>query len=216
MRVIMYRIVFTKEGLIKFISHLDLTRLWEIAFRKSGLAVTMSQGYTPHPSISFGPPLPLGVESECEMLDFKTEKAYRPGEIRKALTGCLPDGIRITGITVIPARSESLFASLTKATYEIAFPEEWGPQAVAKVDAARAAETLVQEKMTRKGKKFRDIKPLITRMRWLSSGNDGYLLQCTVSVGNKENLNCFDMLATLLQWPEERIKGLNLRRTALR
>ena len=63
------RLRFTKAGKIRFTSHRDVARMWERALRRSGLPVAYSQGFAPHPLLSFGLALPTGCESTAEYLD---------------------------------------------------------------------------------------------------------------------------------------------------
>ena len=63
------RIKFNRGEEIKFISHLDITRLWERALRRAGVPLAYSQGFSPHPQLSFAVPLAVGMTSEAELLD---------------------------------------------------------------------------------------------------------------------------------------------------
>ena len=67
----MPRLLFEKTGNAVWISHLDLMRLFQRAFKRAGLPLTHTQGYNPRPSVSIALPLSVGVESGCELLDFE-------------------------------------------------------------------------------------------------------------------------------------------------
>ena len=69
----MLRALFEKTGNAAYISHLDLMRLFQRAFKRAGLPLTHTQGYNPRPSVSIAMPLSVGVESVCELLDFDLE-----------------------------------------------------------------------------------------------------------------------------------------------
>ena len=64
-----YVLKFTKDGYAKYTSHLDLLRFFKRAFRKSGIALSYSQGFNPHPKLGFAQPLSLGYASSCELLE---------------------------------------------------------------------------------------------------------------------------------------------------
>ena len=66
----MLRLVFEKKENAVWISHLDLMRLFQRAFKRAGLLLTHTQGFNPRPSVSVALPLSVGVTSECELLDF--------------------------------------------------------------------------------------------------------------------------------------------------
>ena len=65
------RLRFTKAGKIRFTSHRDVARMWERALRRSRLPLAYSQGFVPHPLVSFGLALPTGCESRGEYLDLR-------------------------------------------------------------------------------------------------------------------------------------------------
>jgi radical SAM-linked protein len=92
----MPRILFTKTGDAVWISHLDLMRLFQRAFKRAGLPLTHTQGYNPRPSVSIALPLSVGVESVCELLDFDLEGETVPcDEITCRLNDVLVPGIRV-------------------------------------------------------------------------------------------------------------------------
>ena len=63
------RVRFSRGQEVKFISHLDIMRLWQRALHRAGIALAYSEGYTPHPRISLAAPLALGITSEAELMD---------------------------------------------------------------------------------------------------------------------------------------------------
>lgn len=95
----MPRALFEKTGNAVFISHLDLMRLFQRAFKRAGLPLTHTQGYSPRPSVSIALPLSVGVSSRCELLDFDlTEYAVSYSEMVEKLNAVLVDGVRILEI----------------------------------------------------------------------------------------------------------------------
>jgi len=89
------RIVFAKRGWIKFISHLDLMRLFHRAVRRAGLPVALSKGFSPRLKISFNRALKLGIESESEEAAFEIDGPVNINEFNKKLQEQLPEGICI-------------------------------------------------------------------------------------------------------------------------
>lgn len=88
-----YRAEFAKDGDARFLGHLDFQRMLQMALRRSGLPVAYSQGFHPHPQLRFGPPLPVGVAGDRELLDIALT-GTRPDWI-PALNAELPDGVRV-------------------------------------------------------------------------------------------------------------------------
>ena len=87
--------VFSKAGDMRFISHLDLMRLFQRALRRANLPVAISQGFSPHLKISIKKALKLGVESMDETLTVQTSISIDEALFRKKLNGNLPEGVRI-------------------------------------------------------------------------------------------------------------------------
>ncbi len=93
-------IVFSKKGLMRFISHLDLMRLFQRALRRANLPIAMTEGFSPRPKMSFKRALKLGVESESEEASFYINGWLSPEEFKTKLQGQLPEGIIINSIVL--------------------------------------------------------------------------------------------------------------------
>lgn len=93
------RIWFSKSGAVKYVSHLDMFRLMTRAVRRADIPLWYTEGYNPHPYISFLQPLPLGVETCCEPLDIRIEGEIENSEIKNRLNAVMPDGMRIEAVT---------------------------------------------------------------------------------------------------------------------
>lgn len=95
----MPRALFEKSGNAVWISHLDLMRLFQRAFKRAGLPLTHTQGFNPRPSVSIALPLSVGVESRCELLDFDLDgEPVSCGEICDRLNCALVDGVRVLSV----------------------------------------------------------------------------------------------------------------------
>ena len=95
----MPRILFEKTGNAVWISHLDLMRLFQRAFKRAGLHLKHTQGYNPRPSVSIALPLSVGVESRCELLDFELEgDSLSNIEIQERLNRALISGVTVLDI----------------------------------------------------------------------------------------------------------------------
>ncbi|MBI5123800.1 MAG: DUF2344 domain-containing protein [Candidatus Omnitrophica bacterium] len=92
------RAVFSKTGDMRFISHLDLMRLFQRALRRADLPVTISKGFSPHLKISIKRALKLGAESNEEELMIDMSKDISAAELKEPLNKNLPNGVRILNI----------------------------------------------------------------------------------------------------------------------
>ncbi|MFC1674358.1 TIGR03936 family radical SAM-associated protein [Candidatus Omnitrophota bacterium] len=92
------RFFFTKKGMIRYISHLDLMRLFTRAMRRADLPLKMTQGYSPHPKFSIKRALKLGLESDNEEASIVLQEAVNPDEFKDRLQTQLPEGILIKDV----------------------------------------------------------------------------------------------------------------------
>ena len=113
---------FTKTGNLIYISHLDLSRLFLRVFRMAGIRPSYSCGFNPHPRMSFTMPLPLGLHSICELLEFETDEIKDPAEIPQAVKRVnerLPEGARVVSWYEKPdSVRKSLASYVSSASYE--------------------------------------------------------------------------------------------------
>ncbi len=86
---------FAKKGLMKYISHLDLMRLFMRALRRADLPVKITEGFSPHPKLSIKRALKLGVESDNEEACVVLTEVIRPDEFKERLQRQLPQGIEV-------------------------------------------------------------------------------------------------------------------------
>jgi len=110
---------FQKNDLAIYMSHLDLMRVLFRAIRRADLPIAFSQGFHPHPQVSFGLPLPVGVEGEGEYADFVFYKAIETEEFLARINEQLPEGIRMLLGKRIPLQVRSLSALINRAIYRI-------------------------------------------------------------------------------------------------
>ncbi|MDP3804076.1 MAG: TIGR03936 family radical SAM-associated protein [Candidatus Omnitrophota bacterium] len=86
---------FEKKGDARFMSHLDLVRLFQRASRRANLPVEITKGFSPHLKISIAKALKLGVEADREEVVFYMEKAIHPADFIKSINVKLPEGVKV-------------------------------------------------------------------------------------------------------------------------
>src|SRR5690242_6019115 len=102
------RIRYAKRGPLRFTSHRDFARAFERAVRRAGVPIAFSQGFTPHPKISYASAAPTGVASETEYLEIGLQATVDADELRLALDAALSPGLDI--LDVVEARGGNLAA----------------------------------------------------------------------------------------------------------
>ncbi len=155
------RIKFRKVGSLQYISHLDLQRTLARVLVRANIPMWYTQGFNPHAKVTFGLPLSLGTESECEYLDLRLDRKIPPEELRQRLNRELTEEMAVLDAY----EPTSKFQDIGWASYEMELT-------FAGADAATAAamQTLLTTSplyMTKKGKAGEreiDIVPLIRNL----------------------------------------------------
>jgi radical SAM-linked protein len=157
------RIRFTRGEDVKFISHLDLMKVFERAVRRTGLPIAYSQGFNPHPHLVFGLPLSVGVTSDGEYADFELTRQIQPQQFMDVLNASLPEAIRITAAGEKLSKT-NIMAAIAGADYTLSiFLNETISldEAASKLKALMAMESIMVLKEGKGAAKEVDIRPLI-------------------------------------------------------
>src|SRR5512136_1215230 len=121
------RIKFSRGPELKFISHLDIVRLWQRAFNRAGIEIAYSTGFSPHPRISLAAPLALGVTSEAEFMDIVVIKGVAPHFFVSAVNQQLPPGLTVDKVYPIAPDLPSLQSVVSLADYRVEVNMASGP-----------------------------------------------------------------------------------------
>lgn len=188
-----YCLKFSKQGYIRYTSHLDLLRLFQRSFKRAGIHLLYSNGFNPHPKLSFAQPLSLGYESLAEYLDFETKDDATTGdEIAKILSDIMPEGLEILSCWQIGPGHPTLAAITAYGTYEVRLLLSEIPDEIQK----RAEEFLRQEtilvkkeqKKTHKVLEF-DCKDRIRTFSCQKEDDGTLFLQFTIRTGSTDHLS---------------------------
>lgn len=175
----MRRMLFEKTGTAIWMSHLDTMRLMQRAFRRAGVVLHHSQGYTPHAYVSMLLPLSVGTESICEIMEYAldAEIAITPED----MNAVLPQGVRVLAVYESDRKAKHLteLSVLLTMRYDHGVPDG----AEARIDALLNGSKLMVEKRTKRGMEETDIRPMI-RKTALSVENGEILLTARISAQN--------------------------------
>lgn len=150
MKVQRLRVTFARDEAMKYISHLDVMRLWERALRRANIPVAYSEGFSPHPQLSLAAPLAVGMTSDAELMDVFLSEALQPREFVRRLTEQTPSGFKVTAAQEVGLGLPALQADMRFAEYEVdvASPGEHAQcrsAAEAAVDRFMAADSIPWE-----------------------------------------------------------------------
>ncbi len=206
------RIWFSKQGRIKYVSHLDIMRCMTRAVRRADIPLWYTEGFNPHPYLNFLQPMPLGVEGLNEPLDIRIEGEISDKEIMDKLNAVLPVGIKVTKVTQPYMKSNDL----AFAEYEIYFEKE--ENLSEKLTKAMDSGVLSCEKMGkvngRKRVKEVNVSENIKKYS-LSENDDAVIMNVVLPGGNTKNVNPMNLLDALNRYLESDIVPLNIIRLGL-
>lgn len=149
-----------KEGRAVYISHLDLLRTFQRVFLRQGMVLRHSQGFHPHPIISFALPLSVGQASDCEILDFEVNEDMDGAGLPEALNAFMPEGIRAVDcyVPIRPVRELAKLRCRVELVYDGGVPEG----AAEEIKKLLLGESVVIQKRTkRKAMADIDIRPML-------------------------------------------------------
>ena len=197
----MLRLLFEKTGNAVWISHLDLMRLFQRAFKRSGLPLTHTQGFNPRPSVSIALPLSVGVESVCELLDFTLDgTTVSCDEICQRLNAALVPGVRVREVYETGRRLKELAFLDCAVTleYDNGIPAD----AQEKLLKLFSAVSLIVPKKGKNGIQDQDIIPLIKKLDIAKAGERELVLNARICCQNP-SLNPMQLIAAIgLHLPE--------------
>ncbi|MEW6335291.1 MAG: TIGR03960 family B12-binding radical SAM protein [Thermodesulfobacteriota bacterium] len=162
-----FRIRFTKLGPARFLSHLELASALSRAVSVAGLSFIYSQGYHPHPKISFAGATSVGMASLGEYADIRIQDPRdAPGALLARINAALPEGMRITAMNELPPRTFSLAELVVGFSYDLILPEDeralQTDQIEGRIREFLAADRCLATRQTDGKPVIKDIRPFVT------------------------------------------------------
>ena len=191
----MPRLLFSKEGEAVWISHLDLMRLFQRAFKRAGLNLKHTQGFNPRPSVSIALPMSVGVESECELLDFDlVGEGIDADEIVCKLNRSLVSGIRVHSCyeNARRIRDIALLRCLLMLEYDNGIPEN----AKNMLAELFSRTSLIVPKKGKNGVVDQDIIPMIRNLKIDRAGECKLTIEALICCQNPA-LNPMQLVAAI-------------------
>lgn len=191
------RITFGKSGSLRYTSNLDVAKVWERVLRRADLPILYTQGFNTRPRIRLAMPLPLGISSECEILDVSLRQRIELDEaaLRNQLLAVSPQGLTISSIVEVDLRASTLHSLIDSAEYQIHFVDAVDPQYLRqKIGEVMNRASIIIDRTRRRKRSVMDIRPLILAL-YLDDSHD---MIAHLSVGERGNLRP-DQLIELME-----------------
>lgn len=197
------RFKFTRGEELRFISHLDQQRLFQRAFRRAGLNIAHSNGFNPHPKLSFALAMSVGLMSDSEYGDVVLTRDIDLMEFTKRLNAALPEGLKVIEARRIPQGKTSLSASLTDSRYRIEVALEDGMDETSLfniLNTYKSLDEVILEKRNKKGKLVpKNIRPFIQDIRVLSIEKGNAVLELRLKYLEQQSVKPELVLQTVNQ-----------------
>ena len=178
------RLLFSKTGRAKYISHLDLMRTFQRAFARAHIAIKHTEGFNPHPFVSIALPLSVGYSSQCEILEFGLLEGTEHADVPQRLTAAMPEGIIIH--QCYPAERKLKELSSINYIMNFEYPAGRPQEAESAMRDLLGRESLVVKKKSNKSKKgFTEVDLIALIRSWnLECQSDTMTLDAIVSAQN--------------------------------
>ncbi len=208
-----FRVRFTKERSQRYLSHLELIRAIERSIRRAQLQMVYSEGFHPHPKLSFGPALAVGIASDDEYFDMELAQDYSPEKIIESLNKALTDGLKVLAVKKIVHRVKPLNAVLNRASYVIIFradPIEH-QEIIDQLNKILTSSSVEIMRTTKDGQKVVNIRPWLHTLTIRIKEDDLVELEFEGEIGSGGNLRPDDLLSVI----SRPIEVLTITRTGL-
>ena len=186
---------YTKTDMMKFISHLDLVRLMQRAFRRAEIPMVFSQGFNPHPKLTFATALSVGVSSEGEYLDVEIKDLIDEDVFKSKVNKELPEGIKILQCKYVEQKSESAMALVEYASYlaNIKLAEDVEEDQIkSKINHYLSLEEILVHKKSGKRNNEKEkeinIRTYISQLEFFSIEKNQLMLKMILATGSRGNL----------------------------
>jgi len=158
------RLRYCKLGKIRWISHRDVARALERAFRISALPLAFTEGFSPRPRVSFGLALSTGHESDAEYLDVVFAQPVDLAALPNVLTDALPDGLAVTGAAPLVERAPALQEAVTAVEWRVEVDVAGAAAFRRDLEAALASPSLLTNRRRKGREVVEDVRPVIRRV----------------------------------------------------
>ncbi len=208
------RLRFSKTGRLKYISHLDINRAMSRAFKRAKIPLWYTEGFNPHPYMSFSLPLSLGVESLCESVDIRLIDSIDNADIKSRMNAVLPSDLKIVDVyDNFRDNSEIVYSDYV---YKFQFADN--EEALGKISDLLSGEEITALKKGKQGRrkvlKETNIKPFIDRYN-ISIRDDIIILNIRLLAGGEKNLNPSLLFDTIIRLIDMDFEWKSIARIAL-
>ena len=183
------RIKFAKSGVMRFIGQLDVMRYSQKALRRAEIDIAYTEGFSPHPVMSFAAPLGVGLESSGEYFDIEVCSYTTSADMKERLNQVMAPGMEVLSVTMLGDKVKNAMASVAAASYLVRFREGYEPDFdwIGQIKDFYSQPSIMVTKKTKKSEIELDLKPSIYQLSAKREENGEtavYMLVDASSAGN--------------------------------
>jgi radical SAM family uncharacterized protein/radical SAM-linked protein len=203
-----YLFFYSRTGLVRFLSHLDLGSVIERTLARAGVPVNFTEGFHPKPRISFAGALPVGVEARREPFVVELSRDIDTYAVARQLNEMLPEGIRIEAIIAPSDRPNAKPLETAEWRWRVEFPHNgYGPDEM----TARIASFLNKSECWYEGSvkgqnKRINVRPFVGDIQRTEAG--GIVLVMSRIGGSSPSP--YRVISALLEIPEPQARSFNV------
>lgn len=194
-----FRVRFAKEPSQRYLSHLELIKGIERAIRRAQLEMVYSEGFHPHPKLSFGPALAVGIASGDEYFDLELSQDYPSEQILACLNKAVPEGLKVLAVKKILHRVKPLNAVINRASYVMilrADPREH-PEIINQLNRLSTSTSVEIVRANKGGQKIVNIRPWLHNLTIRIKDDNLLELEFVGEIGSGGNLRPDDLLSVI-------------------
>lgn len=179
---------YEKKGRVKYLGHLEMIKVFERAFRRSGIPLKYTGGFNPHPKMSFALPSSVGFSSIGEYMDVEVTESVEMHKLILAMNETLPEGLRIIAGGYVEPDAKSLMSIVDYSEFQIDFLIQ--NDLVGELEKLLSSESILVIKKTKSGKMVeKNLKDDIHRFEIIKGEENAITLKVLLSAGSRGNLN---------------------------
>lgn len=201
---------FGKQPRLRFISHLDLQRFFQRALNRTGLPIAWTQGFNPHPILSFGSALALGWTSEYEILDVKLSAPMGRRRTEDAMRAALPVDLPVLEVRMVDDRHPAPMAMVRASDYEITLSGETAAATLAAAEEFLRRESVMAVRKTKSGEREVDIHPMALLLE-----REGDVLSARLMLTEKDTLKPDLLVRALAEIAGAEVPEMRIHRSCL-
>ncbi len=160
------RVRFSKQGQMKFIGHLDMVRYFQKVMRRANVDIAYSEGFSPHPKMSFAAPLSVGAVSTGEYFDMEVNSTGSTSEMIARINRQNVSGIEVLSYKKLPEGAKNAMSIVAGADYNV-YTDLFHPKTI---EEFLMQDNITVLKKTKKSEREVDIKPWIYEMSLTDNG----------------------------------------------